>query len=76
MRLIGVSAMPNTRRQWNWKTEVEFVDFEADWKRNRAYQVWVKCFVRGRVLEARRRNEAVKQSAGPQRDDADRPTRG
>lgn len=48
--------MPSTRRQWNWNTEVEFVDFDADWRRERAYQTWVKCFVRGRVLEARRRN--------------------
>ena len=55
--------MPNTRRQWHWNVEGEFVDFEAGWKRDRAYQTWVKCFVRGRVLEARRHNEAGKRAA-------------
>lgn len=71
MHLIGVFAMPDTRRQWNWNVEVEFIDFEADWKRDRAYQTWVKCFVRGRVLEARRRKETAEQAAG-----ADLPCRG
>lgn len=55
--------MSKTRRQWNWNVEVEFINFEADWKRDRAYQVWVKCFVRGRVLEARRRNGVADPAA-------------
>lgn len=34
MRLTGVFAMPDTRNHWNWNTVVEFVDFEAGWKRD------------------------------------------